>query len=77
MSSRKQRKANYRNSLLSTGPKAESLEHTRFNGVTHGASLGRRYCLAKILRRTTAWLKTGTEIVGRAPRPNGAGARDR
>ena len=37
MSSRKQRKANYRNSLLSTGPKPESLEHTRFNGVTHGA----------------------------------------
>ena len=37
MSSRRQRKANYRNSLLSTGPKAESLEHTRFNGVTHGA----------------------------------------
>jgi hypothetical protein len=37
MSSRKQRNANYRNSLLSTGPKAESLEHTRFNGVKHGA----------------------------------------
>ena len=37
MSSRKQRNANYRNSLLSTGPKPESLEHTRFNGVTHGA----------------------------------------
>ena len=37
MSSRKQRKANYRNSLLSTGPGQESLEHTRFNGVKHGA----------------------------------------
>ncbi len=37
MSSRKQRNANYRNSLLSTGPKSESLEHTRFNGVKHGA----------------------------------------
>ena len=39
MSSRKQRNANYRNSLLSTGPKAESLEHTRFNGVKHGAKV--------------------------------------
>ena len=37
MSSRKQRKANLRNSKFSTGPKQESLEHTRFNGVTHGA----------------------------------------
>ena len=37
MSSRRQRKANHRNSLLSTGPKAESLEHMRFNGVKHGA----------------------------------------
>ena len=36
MTSTSQRRANSRNAKLSTGPKPESLKHTRFNGVKHG-----------------------------------------
>ena len=78
MSSRRQRKANYRNSLLSTGPKAESLEHTRFNGVTHGAR-SRTTVLPR--ENLEAYNRSGRRLERRLsaahPGRSGARARDR
>jgi hypothetical protein len=40
MSTRKQVRANRANSKFSTGPSKKSLDHTRFNGLTHGLRSG-------------------------------------
>ena len=40
MSTRKQVRANRANSKFSTGPSKESLDHTRYNGLTHGLRSG-------------------------------------
>ena len=40
MSTRAQIRSNRANSRLSTGPSKESLDHTRFNGLTHGLRSG-------------------------------------
>jgi len=40
MSTRKQIRANRANSKFSTGPSKESLDHTRYNGLTHGLRSG-------------------------------------